>query len=389
MKTDITADPHLNDIRIHVTPSGQKVKQVYSACEGCGKARWVALKQGLPERTHCHACGTKLSWQDMAIRGKRQEGLLESWDNKNRRDNLSKRYSGSGNPFYGKKHNAKVLAIISKPRTKIKIKPTTDWGYLIGLVLGDGWLNARNGSYRVGVSSTRSEIVQQYYNVCEELGIHSSYYSIGSFYCSEVCAKALYEYLRPCKYEDFHFMIPSMVYKSRRMACGFLQGFFDADGGVYKTNGGNTAVSIQCWSKHIENLCQVRDLLNIVGIKSYLHKEKKKLISARLCISDYENRCLFRSLVGFKIERKQKRLDNMGEPFGKNYTIEQYEWAMKLKDEGYSARQIEKLTGVNHGTVGVWYHYRDTGHMIRAERKRRKITENDKEINQPYPSYTD
>lgn len=372
----------VGDIRTKVYdngyPCGNKHKQIYHACVDCSKTRWVDIKHGEPANKRCHSCAAKLKATD-EWKMKILEGSSKRWARHGEHERMSNNMKGDNNHFYGKKHSSKTIAIMSKPRTKIEIKPTTDWGYLIGLVLGDGWLNYRKGSYRVGVSSTLPEIVDCFKNVCERLEIHASSFKTCEYYCTEVCAKELYKYLRPCKYKDYHFIIPSQVYKSKTMAYGFLMGFFDAEGGVYKAKGGNST-SIQCWSKHIENLKQVRDLLNKVGINSYLHKEKKQNISARLCISDYGNRCLFRSLVGFRIERKQKRLDDMNRPSGNNYTVEQYEWAMKLKNEGYAAPMIQKITGVNKNTIGVWYHNKGKGHMIRSERRKYNILMNDKEI---------
>jgi hypothetical protein len=377
----------IGDMRIKEYSSGAKVKQYYMACEDCGNGRWQV--KGISNRKkYCRSCALK---REFANNPNHKKAILlgskKRWDREGERERMSNNMKGSKNHFYGKTHTKRVLTIMSKPRTIIHVKPIMDWGYLIGIVLGDGWLKERKGSYVVGVSSTRPEIVKKYHEVCKSLGLHSGYYCVKnkdkSFYCSEVCSKELYNYLRPCKSEDFHFHVPKIIYKNKSMMYGFLRGFFDAEGGVYKTNSGDSTMSISCWSKHISSLVQIRDLLKIGGIQSYLHKENKKnQISARLNISDYENRLLFSNLVGFRIHRKQKQLDNMEKPFGERYAKEQYEWAMELRRKGYQYPEIQKITGVNKNTVAVWYHKKKKGmsSMIRAERQNHKISENDKEL---------
>jgi hypothetical protein len=377
--------PEIGSIRIKEYPSGARIKQYFNACGDCGKGRWQFKTCN---KKYCRSCALK---REFANNPNHKKAILlgskKRWDRDGERERMSNNMMGEKNHFYGKTHTKRVLAIISKSRTKIHVKPTSDWGYLIGIVLGDGWLKARKGSYIVGVSSSRPEIVKKFHEVCNSLNIHSGYYNIicnnKNVYCSEVCSKELYKYLRPCKSADFHFTVPKIIYKNKSMMYGFLRGFFDAEGGVYKNIGRNTTMNIACWSKHISSLVQIRDLLKIGGIQSYLHKENKKnQISARLNISDYENRLLFRNLVGFRIYRKQRKLDNMEKPFGERYTKEQYEWAMELRCNSYQYSEIQKITGVNKNTVAVWCHKKNNNmtNLIRAERQNSKIIENDKEL---------
>ncbi len=56
---NIQSEPNIGDIRIHLVPCGAKIKQIYSACVGCEKRRWVPLKFGKPAYSCCYVCGAK------------------------------------------------------------------------------------------------------------------------------------------------------------------------------------------------------------------------------------------------------------------------------------------------------------------------------------------
>lgn len=228
------------------------------------------------------------------------------------------------------------------------------------------------GIYRVSVSSTRPEIVDKFYECVQKLGLHCGYElqhlteekkakmiartDSDIVYRATLQSKRVWRWMRPYKYDDFHFTIPDIVFTHKEMAKGFLQGFFDAEGGVYPANKSNS-VNIQCWSKHISNLEQVQRLLAVIGIKSYAYEEHKKSTSARLTISDYDNRMRFRELVGFRIKRKMDRLNEVREPLKVKHSQEIKELAESLIKEGKSGREIADITKVNIATIGVWRFY--------------------------------
>ena len=352
-------------------------------CIQCGRGRWQILKHGASDRPICRACSSSNRMKNPIYKEKILAGSKRRWARLDERERISKMMSGENSHFYGKTWTKEMRKLLSRPRVKVNIGHSQEWGYIIGLVLGDGCVRQKsNGNYEVVVASSRPEIVDLFYESVLRLGLHCIYgirpvkaagfsKSVGICYDATVSSKKLYLYLRPYKYDDFHFTIPDIVYRYKEMACGFLQGFFDAEGGVYLVK--NSLVNrgnIQCWSKHLDNLIQVKRLLAVLGIESYVHEEKKKSISTRLSISDFANRILFRELVGFRIKRKQERLDSMKQSTRhQSYTAEQYHKAIELREQGCTAYEIQSQTRVNHNTAIGWYWAKDKGRLPRTLRQ--------------------
>lgn len=389
-------EPNIGDIRASVYPSGEKYRQIFVDCVQCGKGRWQAYRSKGTNRSLCSVCAAKKRMENPSFKEKILAGSRRRWGKLGEREKQSEIMQGENNPFYGNKHSSKALEKMSKPKVEVSIGHTREWGYLIGLVLGDGCIvKTNNGNYKTTVSSTMPEIVDIFYDCVRNLGLHCGYeiatikpeWSAKSKiksnatirYTATLLSKKVYCWIRPYKYEDYHFTVPDMVFNHKDMASGFLQGFFDAEGGVYLAKESNS-VNIQCWSKHIDNLLQVKELLKVLGIEAYVHSEKKQSISARLCISDYNNRLLFRELVGFRIERKQERLSNMKQLPNKLYSIEQYQKAMELREKGFTCYEIQEQTGVNHNTVAGWYCFRKNGRLPRVLRQNETHAKNNVEL---------
>lgn len=384
----------IGDTRIRILESGYKAKETFMPCTQCGKGRWQVLRHSVTNRPICRACSSSNRMKNPDYKEKILAGLRRRWARIGEKERMSQMMSGKNNHFYGKKWTEEMRFLLSKPKIKVNIGHTKEWGYIIGLVLGDGCVRyKKNGNYEIVVASTKPEIVDIFYECALKLKLHCIY-SIrqqkargfkkvdGIRYDATVLSKKLYLYLRPYKYKDFRFTIPDIIYRHKDMASGFLQGFFDADGGVYLTKNSYTYKgNIQCWSKHVENLTQVKELLETLGILSYVHKEKKKQTSARLTISDYANRILFRELVGFRIKRKQERLDSMKAiSKRKSYTIEQYSKVIELRERGFTAYEIQEQTGVNHNTAVGWYWAVANNRLPRTIRQQITHIKNDKEL---------
>ena len=54
----ITTKPKMGDTKIT-----DKDKYIYVACEGCGEARWVSMRNGKPRTEYCVACARKNQWK--------------------------------------------------------------------------------------------------------------------------------------------------------------------------------------------------------------------------------------------------------------------------------------------------------------------------------------
>lgn len=365
-------EPKIGESRVRISvKGGQRRKETFIACIGCGKGRWVT-KHDAKTKLRCQSCATKNGWKNPIIRENRTLGLIQSWEGADaRRELFRTKYSGVNSKNYGKHHTKESIEKMAVPAFKVNILPTREWGYFIGVTLGDGCVTRGSaGNYKIIAASSRPEIVDLFYESAKRLGLHCLYgirkskakgYSKvdGIRYDATVLSMDLYYQLRPCKQDDFTFYVPQIIYSNNEMISGFLQGFFDAEGGVYKSSTSKNGYNISCWSKHIENLMQVKTLLKMLGIESYLHRDDRKsrnTVSSRLTLSDYGNRMLFKEFVGFRIKRKQDRLDNMQKPVCAkyHYTDEQYNRVLELRLKGLKYEEIVKETGVKYSTLARW-----------------------------------
>jgi ribonucleotide reductase alpha subunit len=107
---------------------------------------------------------------------------------------------------------------------------------------------------------------------------------------------------------------------SKNLIKGFLAAYFSADGTVADSPK-ESRFSIQLASVDKERLHQIKDILNLFGIRSSIALNKKAGISKirnkpyntldlyRLTISGYENLLKFNSDIGFLSDRKQSKLE--------------------------------------------------------------------------------
>ena len=361
-------EPKIGDTRIRYSKAGVKIKETLIACVQCGKGRWQVYRT-INDRPICRSCSLSNGWKNPELRAKHIVGSVKRWAVPNAKAIMSEQMMGESNHFYGKKHTKETLTVLRKPHIKRTVTPTWNWGYFIGVVLGDGCISKTNGgNFKISVGSTKTEIVDLFYNCVKNLRFNCGYEitkinselkentlvhsDADTRYNAVLQSKSIYLWLRPYKYEDFHFTVPDVVYRHDKMLRGFLCGFFDAEGGVYKSSSIN-GYTINCFSKHKDNLEQIKDCLDILGINSYIHVRTDKYLS-KLMIANYKDRVLFRELVNFKIKRKSERLDQMKKTAKNRYSREIKEYALKLIREGKKPSEIKKLTKVNRITIGVW-----------------------------------
>ena len=312
-------EPKVGDTRLKTYPKGHPGKQIYAACVDCGKCRWVNIVKGQPERIRCKVCGARHGFSD-THKAAILAGSRRRWAAPGAKEKASQRMSGNRNPFYGKKHPPELIDWIARQKElEIEVKPTQEWGYFIGITLGDGCVSRTNGgNYRISVASNRSEIVDKFYECVNSLGVHcgyeigrikphinsfSNYKSEGVRYCAVLQSKRIYEFMRPLKLPDYHFVVPEIIYRHRDMLTGFLSGYFDAEGSVFKRK-------IECFSKHKDNLEQIKMGLEVLGINSHIYVRSDRFASS-LVILRHNDRLIFKELIPLRIKRKQDKLEAM------------------------------------------------------------------------------
>ena len=204
---------------------------------------------------------------------------------------------------------------------KYDLSPDADLGWLVGVILGDGYIwRMQSGGYVIGLDTPEAYYATLFSNTMAKRfpGLWVRQYFrrrnrqfkgkefIEQVYTVRAVSRFLYDFLRPHKQPDFHWTIPSSIRESQACTRGFLQGIFDAEGGVHSSR-----PRICITSKHWQNLSPVRELLQEFGIESRGYLDRN---CSRLFIQRKKALVLFRDEIGFRLPRKQQRLVSATEP---------------------------------------------------------------------------
>lgn len=203
--------------------------------------------------------------------------------------------------------------ISQKMVKKVDLSPTRKLGYFCGLIIGDGYLaKTKSRNHWLVVETTREEMREIAIRAIESLGLRAysreriktrrfpngSIYNNLNYYI-RTDSKMLYDALRTFKQGGHRWNIPSFL-TTEESLLGFLQGIFDAEGSVDR----NGRV-ITFYSKHLENVEQIRNALKSFNISSRIYSDRDRW---RLRICRSEDRKRFTMLIGFRISRKAERL---------------------------------------------------------------------------------
>ena len=195
---------------------------------------------------------------------------------------------------------------------EVLVKPTWEWGWFAGALIGDGALihHKRSRSRYISLSSTvRDGIVAQFFESGKRLNLNPIWLEYWQSkrkniraYRVIIYSKILYEFFRPYKLDDFRFDVPPFIYQTEDALRGFLQGFFDAEGTVY-LNDRERKYAIQASSKHKESLKKIKECLKLLDINSTIRSTGTFFT---LAINNYLDRKLFSELVSFRLDKKKK-----------------------------------------------------------------------------------
>ncbi len=252
---------------------------------------------------------------------------------------------------------------------KLNFAPDGDLGYILGLVIGDGSIQAtKTRNYRISLETTRKDYADLFEEVLKrrlpsltagrgrrekKRQFPNGRITKTPTFTIHASSKQLYEFIRPYKQDDFHWQIPKLALERKDAARGFLQGIFDAEGSVDRT-----APSVRLFSKHRGNLLPVRELLKSLGVKSWV-----RLPRGELRISSRGNCIRFQKEVGFRYEPKRKKLAEICQI---KYPPEIVEKARILRQEGHTYKEIATKLGVKHPTsVREWLTGEKLPHSIR------------------------
>lgn len=242
-------------------------------------------------------------------------------------------------------------------------------GHFLGLVIGDGWVNkTKSRNYVIAMETTREDYANLFSRIIRKrfpsLRIFSyrrtktRRFPDGRLTSSPsimtwVNCKQLFLVLRPCKLQDFHWIVPEMILQSKEAIRGFLRGIFDAEGCV--------DVSTRCIaliSKHRENLQQIHQLLLEFGIPSHLQKSRNELR-----VTSRGNCILFQKEIGFGYFPKRRKLAKICKvKYGPNIVSQ----ARELRTGGLTYVEIAKKLGVkSDNSIREWLQGKKTPWAVR------------------------
>jgi intein-encoded DNA endonuclease-like protein len=200
------------------------------------------------------------------------------------------------------------------------LKPSEDLGYVIGVVLGDGYTSEKSHGHVIGLGAKDKEFVKDFGrrlgNVLGREPIRPKFKEVVGKYYVEAVSRTLYELLRkPVGLKR----IKKYVEHCKKCAAAFLRGLFDSEGHVSKRG------CIILYNTNYEVLVYAQRLLRKFGIEStgpWPHKQKGTTIHDPRTGKQYKANkdcyyiyILAKSLpkfyrhIGFTVRRKQKRLE--------------------------------------------------------------------------------
>jgi len=156
-------------------------------------------------------------------------------------------------------------------RKKIVLKPNLkmneNLAYIIGLLMGDGHVGHYDRSYIICLVVTNKKISNNFYNSLRTIGLHPFSYEImpsngiGKKKQFRVIAnsKKFYEWYKELKIEKLKSLLDS-----KRKIIGFIKGFYEAEGSIYKQKDGTIVISIGNTDSQLLEL--VKSLLEQLGL---------------------------------------------------------------------------------------------------------------------------
>jgi hypothetical protein len=258
-----------------------------------------------------------------------------------------------------------------------KIKRSVYLFYLMGYVLGDGWIN-KDG---INFCSENSEILDTISKFIKQnnFKLYSRQKSNNlNFYEYSIFNREFVNWLQSIgwditKKSNDKLICDSILKASRNELCALMGGLFDADGyaSISKTSN-----KVGLKNTSLQLLRQVKMLLNNLGVSSYLRqsgKHNNKPYYDLVISNDYKSLKLFQEAIDFIVPHKKQNLILIIEKSAKrNYQTNLVPNLGKLlKNEG----SFEKVTG-KRGNWGKSYSQNEFDKLLNISDKTKEIIEN-------------
>jgi intein/homing endonuclease len=263
-----------------------------------------------------------------------------------------------------------------------KVKRSVYLFYLMGYVLGDGWIN-KDG---INFCSENSEILDAISSFIKQnnFKLYSRQKSNNlNFYEYSIFNRELASWFQSIgwditKKSNNKVICDSILKASKNELCALIGGLFDADGyaSISKTSN-----KVGLKNTSLQLLRQVKMLLNNLGISSYLRQSGKhydKPYYDLVISNNYKSLKLFQQAIDFVVPHKKQNLNLIIEKSAKrNYQNNLVpDLGKLLKNEG----SFEKVTG-KRGNWGKSYSQNEFDKLLNISNKTKEIIKNIKNEN--------
>lgn len=199
----------------------------------------------------------------------------------------------------------------------IDLSPSFELSYIIGVVMGDGWISTVGRQHQIGLATKDKEFAEEFCR-CLKKVIKGSDPKIGvkkdprfgrTLYIVKINSRKLVNFIQSV----------NEAYLTKNYPEGFLRGLFDSDGYVtYHRKSYARRVALVNTSLQLLQMVK-RILSSVFGIESKIYekgvpdtpviKGKKKVYL--LAISKKEDIVKFYRFIGFTIKRRMKKLEEI------------------------------------------------------------------------------
>jgi len=262
---------------------------------------------------------------------------------------------------YSESHKLKTYASLKQ----IKVTGLTqEKAYILGVLCGDAWISIR--SYRIGLMAIDLDFVREFQkNMKKAYGLSSKIRNIkprkGNWsvqYLFGISSKLLCEdILSYGNFNTHNWRIPKEIFESTniKITGSFLRGFYDSEGHVNPER-----YTLKATSSNKEGFLDILNLLSKLGIHYITilkkHKNPYYKLGYEVLITGSDSYKKFKEIVGFSIKRKWEALLKLQNVRKQNrYTKNDFEKAIKLREEGFYQAEISRKTGVERGTINRWF----------------------------------
>lgn len=261
--------------------------------------------------------------------------------------------------IYHNKEPFKKKIIKQIPKTSAKL--TLKKAYLLGVFCGDGYISTWN---RLGLEVCDKEFAD-YFQSCLERGYNQKASRSKRIrvkkqhYIVSLASKRIVEDLeRYIVFKDKNYKnwrVPEQIKNApKNIQAAFIRGFADSEGSVRFRKG---ATEIALYSGNKAALKEIQKILLIVfNIDSNIRLATKTVFG--LYISSYKSLKNFYDQISFTIRRKRNNLRKGLTSYKRKglnkYSKETRRRAVELFRKHKNYREVERITGINRGSVHDW-----------------------------------